>query len=784
MNVLGKQESKNGRPMWKHTLVLLFTNPFGRILLFVLAAIGLWQFAGDYTMKELYPVARIEVLKTVGLGFYGLSFFTVTLLIALRFAPRYILLKWRSWLSVIMMLTASQAVLGSVRSEEGITSVTTYGGTIAMKLWPEPIIGAALVLSLCFASVILVWPEQSYKILKAFLLASARQASKAAFASLRLLWQSIKGILKLAFSVISSVFQQLKPADHQLPTDHRAKQQGDVHMSTGPEHANIAPVDHPFADQQQLELPIENVDALKNVTLESRDNPTPQTLKSPSRWVPPDAEFLDYGTPVSITGYETDEVARRIEETLADHGVEVIVNQVKPGPTVTLYGLTPGWIRRFKQVVEKDEYGEIAKNEAGKAIMKRTEEQTRVRVDSIVAREKDLALALAAPSLRIQAPVPGESIVGIEVPNREAVLVSLRNVLESEEFASLKDNGGLALGLGQGSGGDPIVADLRNLPHLLIAGATGSGKSVCINTLIVSLASQVSPERLRMLLIDPKRVELTPYNGLPHLIAPVIVDTEPAVRALKGIMAEMFRRYRRLEELAVRNIEGYHRHRNALEPMPHLVVAVDELADLMMAASYEVEQTLTRLAQLGRATGIHLIVATQRPSVDVVTGLIKANFPSRIGFAVVSQVDSRTILDAAGAERLLGRGDMLFLSGDTPKPLRVQGAYVSDGEIENLVDFWKSQNGPSLPEFNLEPMASSDTNSDSGHSGQTLGGDDMMGKAIELTSRYSHLSTSLLQRRLRIGYPRAARLMDQLEDDGIVSAGDSGKSREVIRKPE
>jgi S-DNA-T family DNA segregation ATPase FtsK/SpoIIIE len=460
-----------------------------------------------------------------------------------------------------------------------------------------------------------------------------------------------------------------------------------------------------------------------------------------------------------------------------------MVSQVKPGPTVTLYGLTPGWIRRFKQVVEKDEYGELARNEAGKAIMKRTEEQTRVRVDSIVAREKDLALALAAPSLRIQAPVPGESVVGIEVPNREAVLVALRNILESEEFASLKDTGALALGLGQGSGGDPIVADLRSLPHLLIAGATGSGKSVCMNTLIVSLASQVSPERLRMLLIDPKRVELTPYNGLPHLITPVIVDTEPAVRALKGIMGEMFRRYRRLEDLGVRNIEGYHRHRNALEPMPHIVVAVDELADLMMAASYEVEQTLTRLAQLGRATGIHLLVATQRPSVDVVTGLIKANFPSRIGFAVVSQVDSRTILDAAGAERLLGRGDMLFLSGETPKPLRVQGAYVSDGEIENLINFWKSQNGPPLPEFNLESEASSDINSDSGSSGQSSG-DDMMGKALELATRYSHLSTSLLQRRLRIGYPRAARLMDQLEDDGIVVTGDSGKSREVIRRPE
>ena len=771
MDMLENQESETYRPMWKQALALLFTNPFSRILLFGLVAIGSWQFVGDYTMKELYPVARDEVLKTIGLGFYGLLFFAITLLITLRFAPKHFLLRWRSWLTMALMLTAFQAVLGSSSGEDGITSATTYGGTMAMKLWPEPIIGSALVLGICFLSIILVWPAQSYKLLKVAIFASARQGRKAVFASSRLLWQSLKGMLRR------------NPSTRQMPKDYQSNQQSEAHISMEPEHAIISPSSYPHDSHQQLELPIEHVTTLKNASLEQGDNPTPETSKTPSRWRPPGAEFLDYGAPVSITDDETDEVARRIEETLADHGVEVMVSQVKPGPTVTLYGLTPGWIRRFKQVVEKDEYGEIARNEAGKAIMKRTEEQTRVRVDSIVAREKDLALALAAPSLRIQAPVPGESVVGIEVPNREAVLVALRNILESEEFASLKDTGALALGLGQGSGGDPIVADLRSLPHLLIAGATGSGKSVCMNTLIVSLASQVSPERLRMLLIDPKRVELTPYNGLPHLITPVIVDTEPAVRALKGIMGEMFRRYRRLEELGVRNIEGYHRHRNALEPMPHIVVAVDELADLMMAASYEVEQTLTRLAQLGRATGIHLLVATQRPSVDVVTGLIKANFPSRIGFAVVSQVDSRTILDAAGAERLLGRGDMLFLSGETPKPLRVQGAYVSDGEIENLITFWKSQNGPPLPEFNLEPEVSSDINSDSGSSGQSSG-DDMMGKVLELATRYSHLSTSLLQRRLRIGYPRAARLMDQLEDDGIVATGDSGKSREVIRKPE
>ena len=271
-----------------------------------------------------------------------------------------------------------------------------------------------------------------------------------------------------------------------------------------------------------------------------------------------------------------------------------------------------------------------------------------------------------------------------------------------------------------------------------------------------------------MLLIDPKRVELTPYNGLPHLMAPVVVDPEESVRALKGIIGEMNRRYRRMEELGVRNIEGYRNHPQALEAMPYLVIAVDELADLMMTSSHEVEQTLTRLAQLGRATGIHLIVATQRPSVNVVTGLIKANIPSRISFAVPSQVDSRTILDAAGAEKLLGRGDMLFLSGDTPKPQRVQGAFVSDKETETFMEHWRKQSGPQLPEFNLEPEVD-ESKADS--NGNGVGGgprDAMLDKAIELASSHSQVSTSLLQRRLRIGYPRAARLMDQLEDEGIV----------------
>ncbi|MBI2855468.1 MAG: DNA translocase FtsK, partial [Chloroflexi bacterium] len=389
---------------------------------------------------------------------------------------------------------------------------------------------------------------------------------------------------------------------------------------------------------------------------------------------------------------------------------------------------------------------------------------------------KDLAMALAAPSLRIEAPIPGASLVGIEVPNPRPSIVTLRSVMETEDFQALRSKSRLALALGKGSGGEVAVADLARMPHLLIAGATGSGKSVCMNAVIACIIMQSSPWETRVLLVDPKRVELTPYNGIPHLVTPVVVEVDMAVRALKGMIREMLRRYRMMEQASARNIEGYNRVLPPQERMPQVVICVDELADLMMAAPNDIEYSIIRLAQLGRATGIHLVVATQRPSVDVVTGLIKANFPSRISFAVASQVDSRTILDAVGAEKLLGRGDMLFQPQDIPKPRRIQGAFLSDGEIEELVDHWRRQRGPLPPEIPLEPEES-DTETD-----QRQGdlGDELLNQAIELATHYNRLSTSLLQRRLRIGYPRAARLMDILEDEGVVGPGEPGKSRVVL----
>jgi len=354
--------------------------------------------------------------------------------------------------------------------------------------------------------------------------------------------------------------------------------------------------------------------------------------------------------------------------------------------------------------------------------------------------------------------------------------VTLRSVMETDAFQSLKSKSKLALGLGLGTGGEIAAADLARMPHLLIAGSTGSGKSVCMNSVIASIIMLNSPWDARMLLIDPKRVELTPYNGIPHLLVPVVVEVDMAVQMLKGMIQEMLRRYKVLEEAGARNIDSYNANRAPEERMPMVVIGVDELADLMMSAPYDIEHSIIRLAQLGRATGIHLVVATQRPSVDVVTGLIKANFPSRISFAVASQVDSRTILDSVGAEKLLGRGDMLFQPPDTPKPRRIQGAFISDREIEELVTYWQNQSGILPPEI---PLHIEDKGLMTGKYGGELG-DELLEKAWDLATQHNRLSTSLLQRRLRIGYPRAARIMDLLEEEGVVGPGEAGKSRDVL----
>jgi len=466
-------------------------------------------------------------------------------------------------------------------------------------------------------------------------------------------------------------------------------------------------------------------------------------------WLLPDINLiLDMPQhPAQQTGRDEDR-ARLIEETLGSFGAPSHVVEVHRGPTVTQFGVEPDFIE----------------SRTGRM---------RVRVSKIVSLADDLALALAAPRIRIQAPVPGRNYVGIEVPNQEISRVSLREVVESEQFQ--KVNSQLRFAVGKDVAGKPTAIDLTAMPHLLIAGTTGSGKSVCVNSILCCLLMNNTPNDLRLVLVDPKRVELTGYNGIPHLLAPVVVDAERVVGALQWMLREMDMRYHKFSENGVRNISEFNEHFHD-QHLPYLVVVIDELADLMMLAPDETERSITRLAQLARATGIHLIIATQRPSVDVVTGLIKANFPARIAFTVASGVDSRVILDQPGAERLLGRGDMLYQAPDASGPVRLQGAFVSDHEINRLVDFWQeaarevsAASAPSGAPVDAVPGGVPLRQAPLWDQKAAHDSDPLFAEAVDLVRREGRASITMLQRKLRVGYTRAARLIDAMEDQGIIS---------------
>ncbi|MFC1992790.1 DNA translocase FtsK [Chloroflexota bacterium] len=481
-------------------------------------------------------------------------------------------------------------------------------------------------------------------------------------------------------------------------------------------------------------------------------------------WRLPPIDILDVSPEIEFSDADNVQRARLIEEALASYGVDAKVVQINAGPTVTQFGLEPGWDRKMKEVKERDRDGNV--------VVRREElSKTRVKVERITSLANDLALALAAPSIRMEAPVPGKSVVGVEVPNAISSSVSLRGVIETGAFQKLQAKAKLSLALGKGAGGEAVVGTLDRMPHLLIAGATGSGKTVCLNSIICCLLMYNTPYDVRFIMVDPKRVELTPFNSIPHLATPVIVETNKALDTLRWLNQEMDKRYQTLATTNSRNIESYNKNREGDERLPYLVLIIDELADLMMTGFDEVEHILCRLAQLARATGIHLVVATQRPSVDVVTGLIKANFPTRISFAVTSQVDSRTILDAGGAEKLLGRGDMLYMPTEAGKPKRLQGCYVSDAETERIVYFWNNQRReePASPSLKVEELVPPVV----GVEKRTYPQDPLLDAARQLAEEYKHISTSFLQRRLRIGYPRAARIMEQLEEEGF-TRGEEG----------
>ncbi len=497
--------------------------------------------------------------------------------------------------------------------------------------------------------------------------------------------------------------------------------------------------------------------------------PTSETQKNPAapqveigvsnaekiEWIlPPIPEILDLGDAPSLDEEFVENRARMIEETLDSFGAPVDVVEINRGPTITQFGVEPGFIQTRKG-------------------------QTRVRVSKIASLSDDLALALSASRIRIQAPVPGKGYIGIEVPNGEMTMVALRDILESDLFQQRKTP--LAFALGRDVAGYPKIADLTTMPHLLIAGTTGAGKSVCVNAILTSMLLHNTPDELRLVLVDPKRVELTGYNGIPHLLAPVVVETERVVGALEWMTREMDKRYHAFSQVGARNIESYNAlmEKQGSKKLPYLVIVIDELADLMMIAPDDTERTITRLAQLARATGIHMILATQRPSTDVVTGLIKANFPARIAFAVASGTDSRVILDQSGAERLLGRGDMLYQAPDAPSAIRLQGVFISDLETERLVEFWRLQTaGYISPHLSAEagvasalprgvPLKQVEMFEDEMNEAKKI--DPLYDEAVDLVRRQGRASVSMLQRRLRIGYTRASRLVDEMEAQGIVS---------------
>lgn len=668
-----------------------------------------------------------EVWLFGGYGWIPFILWSITLLVTIRCWPSVLKRRARNWIVSFVCLMAILTALSMFRPPVGTLSIYGYGGWFGQFIGGDPILlSMGKVITYMLAILLLLAPQWTVSKLQRFSLF----ISNAILSGVRKTFVTGKGL----------VTTSMKGSSNEMLSDNIKTGIGNPSF-TGRLKAAVSAIG--FGKK----MPGQQVDSVD--TAEQKISPEQDILKTvkPSKWKLPDTELLAQGQVKSMPQETLGKMSRIIEETLADHGMQVSVEDVRVGPRVIRFGIVPGWIRR---------YGEASST---KLKERQINDASRVKVQSILSREQDLALALKTGDLRIEAPVPGEGLVGFEVPNPSPYRVYLRSITEHSSFKRIAARGGVPISLGKGTGGEPVTEDLLSLPHLLIAGATGSGKSVCVNAIITSVLMANRPDRLRMIMVDPKRVELTPFNGLPHLLKPVIVDTEKVLPMLGGLMKELFRRYKLMEEQGVRNIEGY--NKKAKEQIPYILLVVDELADLMMSARFEVEQSLVRLAQLGRATGIHLILCTQRPSVNVVTGLLKANIAARVAFAVSSQVDSRVILDGAGAEKLLGKGDLLFLSAQSPKPQRIQGTFMFDEEIERIVGFWRDQQGPTLVDIDLDEAQ------DLARNPWDVGEDELLEKARSLAEYSERLSPSLLQRRLQIGYSKAVDLMEALEAENM-----------------
>ena len=721
-----------------------------RLGVFILAALGLAAL-GLITWPSLHFAVAPAGLWVVGV------------LWTLWKRPRLLWKRGRLWLGALIMVFAAAGALTVY--QDG------WGGTLGADIaGSSQVFGIIRTLAVVVVAVAVMEPRRAWRATRSTALAlheggrraepvvvrTATAVARGAQQAGALLWAAVLAVVQ-AYRLRKNGAQ----AEQDTPVETDADALDEV----------LAP---PDADGLEADGLVE--EAWDDELEEDDVQETPPAESG--AWALPSQDLLLYGEEAWVSDEENEERARLIEQTLADYGIEVTVEAIRPGPVVTQFGLVPGWVRRYREIQERDVDGNPLRDDAGRLVKRRVEEKTRVKVDNILSREKDLALALAAHSIRFEAPVPGESFVGLEVPNVKAAAVTLRSLVEGPSFARIRAKGALPLAMGKGSGGEPVVADLAAMPHVLVAGSTGSGKSVCINAIIASLLLELSPERLRLLLVDPKRVELTPYQGLPHLLSPVLVEADEALPALRGLVAEMQSRYKEFAKVSARNIEAYNsKMTDPAGRFPYIVLIVDELADLMMTVPAEVEQSLCRLAQLGRATGIHIVLATQRPSVDVLTGLIKANFPSRISFAVSSQVDSRTILDGSGAEKLLGRGDMLFHPTDILKPKRMQGAYISDKEVQALVSHWKKQGG-SMPVKESPLLTATAAEEPAPESA-----DSLVVQARDLALRHRRVSAPLIQRKLGVGYNRASGILEELEEMGIVGPGDPGKSRPVLLGP-
>ncbi len=669
----------------------------------------------------------------------------------------------------IFLFTAGILGLFSPAFDFGGSSLAeiTAGGDFGLFL-TDSVLGVLIWVAAGCAIIVFIWPEGTR---------TALESTPGAMATVWS-WHIPHRFLSGVALIVDFAFPTKLPPDEAAEGAPAWLPEEDGFEDDVPEPLPVAVLaerepEIPDARLSQAELPV-NWWAPEE---DDEEEEAPEAKRSGPAWKMPPMDLLAGVAPADESARPDNNLrAKLIVDTLASFGVDSTVAAFHEGPVVTQFDVEPGWEVKYKQIQERDKDGKASLDKDGRPRVRQEEvSRTRVRVNQITNLSNDLALALAAPSLRIEAPVPGRSVVGIEVPNSSASVVTMRSVIETPAFQRMATRTKLTLPLGKSVSGEPVVADLTKMPHLLIAGATGSGKSVAINSIIASILMQAEPEDVRFVMIDPKRVELAGFAMIPHLaFSNIVVDVEKVVGTLGAVLHEMEARYKNFATLAVRNIDSYNKHPRVSEKLPYWVVIIDELADLMMAAPFEVERQICRLAQLARATGIHLVVATQRPSVDVITGLIKANFPTRIAFAMTSQVDSRTILDMAGAERLLGRGDMLYMPTDSSKPKRVQGVYLSDQEIDRLVSFWAQQRTKrsTLVYDHLLDQAMQDIE-------EAEDADPMYEKAKALAEEHSRISTSLLQRRLRIGYPRAARIMDRLEEEGIVGGG-SGGSRDVV----